>query len=176
MIAISKATELDLVGQVLDSMRLAIERRAKRRGHLDPSDFFGDIAHEVLKRTSKRPGQTVSQSYVFWLVENRLRDYHRRRPPFRQRLDVDQEDKKGCAPQPTGPDDLRRAEFAKKILAKFRPKAREIFVRRAVGDESYAKIAEAIGMSEGGVRSSYDRSRKRLRDAFANGFCEQSTS
>lgn len=173
MIAINKVTDLDIVGQVLDDVRPAIERRAERRGHPDPSDFFGDIAHEVIERASKPSWQTVSQGYVFWLVEKRLRDYYRRLAPFRhQSLKIDPEDRIACSPQTTGPRDLRRAKFAKKTLAKFRPKTREIFVRRAVRDESYAEIAEALTMSEAGVRSSYDRSRKRLRDAFANGFSE----
>jgi RNA polymerase sigma factor (sigma-70 family) len=153
-------------------LRDAVERFARRGGHNDPPNFFGDLAEELSRKNEISHDGYVSQGnrHVFWLAHQRLKDFYRRRasrPPLKYVHQHEIDAYVGNSRPDVGlaRHDQPLAEFLRAFRG-ISPRDREILERKFLLGQSNSEIAAVIGgISADGIRSLIYRLRRRLRTA-----------
>ncbi|EPR44712.1 RNA polymerase, sigma-24 subunit, ECF subfamily [Desulfovibrio sp. X2] len=171
--------------ETLDAFLLSIERRAYRiariaTGHEQEAlDVFQEAAYKFLRTYADKPSEEWRPLF-FGVLHNQIRDWRRRsmvRSRWRAFLDAfsrdgasddardpiqEVPDEKCRTPeaQAAENDTLGAVEAAVRTLP---PRQQQAFLLRAWEELSLAETAQAMGCSEGSVKTHYHRAVERLR-------------
>jgi len=167
MIALTRPTGNEVLGDVLMAARPLIEGMAAKRGHPSPEDFFGEFVVQICE---KPRAAHMKIPHLVWLAKWRLYDYYRKRPAV-SILPLDQTDqtsepvaKHGAQANPRfSSGGARNGSAVRRALASLRPMVRDAVIRKYILCQSNQEIAAATGKSMSATRSTLDRARRRLR-------------
>jgi RNA polymerase sigma-70 factor (ECF subfamily) len=173
--------------QELNRFLADVERRAYRiaqmalRSHEDAQDAVQDAMYQLAKRYAARPSAEWAPLF-YRILQSRIRDIQRRRA-VRNRVisffggqkgdgDDDLPDPVASAPDPTALEPAEQVAQAEamvaleKALQALPGRQREAFVLRILEGLDVAETAQAMGCSEGSVKTHLSRAMHSLRDSL----------
>ncbi|HUO18824.1 MAG TPA: RNA polymerase sigma factor [Steroidobacteraceae bacterium] len=176
----TRALNQFLAGVELKAFKIA---QAALRHEDDALDAVQDAMLQLARAYADRPAQEWKPLF-YRILENRIRDMQRRRTvrgrvmawlPARNDEDDDEYDPVAQAPSPE-PQPVRRLELDEAVgaleqaLGKLPPRQQQAFLLRTLEGLDVAATAQAMGCSEGSVKTHYFRAVQALRAQLGE-FC-----
>lgn len=169
----TRALNQFLAGVELKAFKIA---QAALRHEDDALDAVQDAMLQLARAYSRRPAEEWKPLF-YRILENRIRDMQRRRTvrgrvmawlPLRAEDDDEDSDPVAQAPS-LEPQPVRRLELDEAVgaleqaLARLPPRQQQAFLLRALEGLDVAQTAQAMGCSEGSVKTHYFRAVQALR-------------